>query len=117
MKVTTRIKTDNRRAMTEAMRDAAARAVLEVAEDALTESNDRAPLDEGDLVRSGDVVPHPEQAAASITYDTPYAIVQHEDVTLKHPRQGEHHWLERTVEENAPRYFQWIADRIRAALS
>lgn len=117
MKVTTRIKTDNTAAISAAMRQAAARAVLEVAEDALTEANDRVPLDEGDLARSGEVTAFPEKSAASITYDTPYAIKQHEDVTLKHPRQGEDHWLERTVEENAPRYFQWIADRIRKALS
>lgn len=116
MIVKTRIKTDHRRAMTEGMRKAAALAVVEVAEDALTEANDRAPLDEGDLVRSAEVVPHPEQTAASITYDTPYAIRQHEDSTLNHPRQGEAHWLERVVEENAPRYFQWIADRIRKAM-
>lgn len=117
MNLSTRIKTDNRRAMSDAMRKAAALAVVEVAEDALTEANDRVPLDEGDLARSGEVVPHPEQSAASITYDTPYAIKQHEDATLSHPRQGEPKWLERTIEQNAPRYFQYIADRIRRALS
>lgn len=117
MNVTTRIKADRTRAVSAAMRAAAARAVVEVAEDGLTEANDRAPLDEGDLVRSGEVVPNPEKLAASVTYDTPYAIRQHEDSTLKHPRQGEAHWLERVFEENAPRYFQWIADRIRSHLS
>jgi hypothetical protein len=91
-------------------------AAREVAEDVLTEANDLIPVDEGDLRRSGEVTAFPEQRAASITYDTPYAIRQHEDVTLNHPRQGQAKFLERAVEDNAPRYFQYIADRIRAAL-
>jgi hypothetical protein len=100
-----------------AIRAAAAKAVREVAEDALTESNDRIPVEEGDLRRSGEVTAFPEELAAAITYDTPYAVRQHEDPTLNHPRQGEHHFLENAIEENADRYADHIAARIRKALS
>lgn len=117
MKIKTNVAADHRGRLTEAMRKAAQEAVQEVAEDILTEANDRVPLDEGDLARSAEVVPFPQEGKAAITYDTPYAIRQHEDRTLNHPRQGEHHWLEKTVEENAPRYFQHIADKIRSAMS
>jgi hypothetical protein len=116
VRVRTRIKTDNTRAATAAVRSAAAKAVREVAEDALTESNDRIPVDEGDLRRSGEVTAFPEELAAAITYDTPYAVKQHEDPTINHPRQGEHHFLEKAVEDNADRYFDYIGDRIRKAL-
>jgi hypothetical protein len=117
VKVKANVKADHRGRITELMKAAAVQAVTEVSEDILTEANDRSPLDEGDLVRSGEVTVFPDQLAAAITYDTPYAVRQHEDVTLNHPRQGEHHWLEHVVEENADRYFQHIADTIRAATS
>ena len=115
MRVTARVKKDNRRVIVGKVRDAAEQAVREVAEDALTEANDRVPLDEGDLARSGEVVAFPEKLLAAITYDTPYAVRQHEDPSLRHPRQGEPYWLERTVDENAARYFQHIADAMRSA--
>lgn len=116
MRIRARVKRDNRGVITAAERRAAGQAVVEVAEDALTESNDRVPYEEGALARSGEVHAFPEQRRAAITYDTPYAVKQHEDPTLRHPRQGEHHWLENTVESNAERYFEHIAARIRDAL-
>lgn len=114
MNIKTRIKS-NTRAVTKAARDAANKAVREVAEDGLTEANDRVPYEEGTLSRSAEVVHVPADTRAAITYDTPYAVKQHEDPTLNHPRQGEPYWLERTVEDNADRYFRYIADRINNA--
>lgn len=99
--------------LTKRLRSSANRALLEVAEDALSESNDRAPYEEGHLIRSGEVTAFPEQLKVAITYDTDYAVKQHEDPTLHHPRQGEHHWLENTVEQNSDRYFEHVAESIR----
>lgn len=115
MRVRTRL-TSHAGELTALVRDAAANAVADVAEDALTEANDRVPVDEGDLRRSGEATPFPEQLAAAITYDTPYAVKQHEDPTIRHPRQGEHHFLEKAIEDNKDRYFQYISDRIQRAV-
>lgn len=115
MRIRTRITQDGTAQAAAVVKAAAVKAVVEVAEDVLTESNDRIPVDEGDLRRSGEVTAFPEHVAATITYDTPYAVKQHEDPTINHPRQGEHHFLEKAVQDNADRYVAYIADRIRKA--
>lgn len=115
MRMRARITVDNTRSITQDMVDAARLGVREVLEDALQEANDETPLDEGDLVRSGEVVMDPNEPRGAVTYDTPYAVRQHEDPTLNHPRQGRHHWLERQIEDNAGRYTEHIAKRIRDA--
>ena len=107
----------NRVHLTAQLRTSANRALVETAEDALSEANDRVPYEEGHLARSGEVTAFPEQLKVAITYDTDYAVKQHEDPTLHHPRQGEHHWLENTVEQNSQRYFAHIADSIRKGMS
>lgn len=119
MELKVNVKRDNRRAIVGAVRAAANQAVVEVAEDVLAEINSRGlvPYEEGTLERSGEVVPVPSRVAAAITYDTPYARKQHEDRSLHHPRQGEDHWLERTLEGNADRYFEHIAASIRKKTS
>lgn len=102
-------------AVSAAVREAAARAVVEVAEDLGTEADDRTPVDQGDLRRSREVVA--EGLSAAVTYDTPYAVAQHEDPTLNHPRGGEARWLENALNDNADRYVEHIADAIRQATS
>ncbi len=62
----------------------AAAAVADVAEYVLSESIQQVPHEDGDLQSSGKVSIDEENCRAVVSYDTPYAVVQHEDMTFKH---------------------------------
>lgn len=48
-------------------------------------SNRQAPIEDGDLIRSGVVTSSDSGAqTVAISYDTPYAAIQHEDLSLRH---------------------------------
>lgn len=94
---------------------AAVRALTRGAEHILTESNDRIPLEYGDLMRSGDVDVDESELVASISYDTAYAVVQHEDVDLVHPNGREAKFLERTLNDEGPAVRDYMADELRKA--
>lgn len=47
-------------------------------------SNAHVPIEEATLERSGEVSIDRGQLVAAVSYDTPYAVVQHEDLTLTH---------------------------------
>lgn len=49
----------------------------------LDTSNRHVPHELGDLERSGRVT-DPDLGEVTVYYDTPYAVVQHEDMTLQH---------------------------------
>jgi hypothetical protein len=100
-----------------AVRQACEAGVAEAAEALLTDTNPRVPLDEGPLAQSGMVTHDPANLTSAVSYDTPYAVRQHEDTTLHHPQQGEAKFLERTMNERARVYGERIAARIRRALS
>lgn len=74
---------------------AAGRAVAVAGEHVLTEANRHVPHDEGTLERSGSVSQSGHKAAVS--YDTPYAARQHEDLTYRHDGKGQAKWLENTL--------------------
>lgn len=102
----------NRRA-----RDIMANALEDVAEDCLRESNKTVPLDEGPLERSGFVQVDREKLSMQIAYDTPYAVRQHEDLTLSHAPGRRAKFLERAIEENRARYVKHIQEELRRGLS
>jgi hypothetical protein len=85
------------------------------AEHILTETNDRIPHEYGDLMRSGDVDVDAGDLVASISYGTPYAVVQHEDVDLIHPNGREAKYLERTMNDEGRAVQQFMADEMRRA--
>lgn len=58
------------------------------AEHVLGESNKRVPHEEGTLENSGSVSYEGGKLRATISYDTPYAAVQHEDMSLRHKGSG-----------------------------
>lgn len=68
-----------------AIREAAMQAIHTGAEAILTESMDEVPHATGTLMRSGTVTDAPTEHAAYVSYNTPYAIKMHEDVSLRHP--------------------------------
>lgn len=73
----------------------AGKAVDDALEYILQESNKIVPLEEGTLKRSGKV--DRDGTQGTVSYDTPYAIKQHEDRSLSHDHGRHPKYLERTV--------------------
>lgn len=100
----------------EKMIAAAARGLAILGEHVLNESNDRIPLDEATLQRSGVVVVDDQTLEAAVTYDTVYAARQHEDLTLNHPNGREAKFLEKAWLNSRHLAPQIIGNQIRRAL-
>ncbi|QMU22893.1 hypothetical protein [Gordonia rubripertincta] len=81
----------------------------------LEESNRLAPIETGDLIRSGNTAVDSEEAA--VGYNTPYAIRQHEDLSYRHDSGREAKFLEKALNRNADRIIDTVADEIREHLS
>lgn len=88
-------------------------AVTDGAEFLLEEANRTAPLEEGTLVGSGTVTVDATRTRATVSYDTPYAIRQHEDTRLRHTNGRRAKWLEHTAREQRHTLTKLIAERIR----
>lgn len=67
-----------------ALSDAGMDGLLVAGEHLLQESSTLVPHEEGDLERSGEVSSDPGSGTVAVSYDRPYAVRQHEDLTLKH---------------------------------
>lgn len=80
----------------------------------LSEANKRVPHDEGTLERSGSASSDGKRGAVS--YDTPYAVRQHEDMSLRHDGKGESKWLENTLSAEGGTVGQIVATAIRGEL-
>lgn len=96
------------------------KALTEAAEELLRKANETVPFETGALAGSGSVDP-PQDTLVTIRYTAPYAVKQHDDLTLRHPNprspksspRGRARWLELTAQEQAARLGQWIATAIR----
>lgn len=71
---------------------AAGKGVGLAAEHVLQVSRTRNPFEEGTLERSGSA--SSDGLRGAVTYDTPYAVKQHEDLTLHHKGKGQAKYLE-----------------------
>lgn len=98
------------------IRETAFRAIRDGAEVILTEAIDETPIDTGTLRRSGTVTEAPQDNAVYISFNTPYAVKQHEDLTLNHPRGGKAKYLEDPFKRNAKKVERLVAQRVKAAL-
>ena len=67
-------------------------------QDILVKSKALVPVEDGDLRDSGTVTVNNTEGVVS--YNTPYAVRQHEDMTLRHPRGGQAKYLERVLPKN-----------------
>lgn len=76
-------------------------------------SNDRVPLDEATLQRSGVATVDEENLTAAVSYDTAYAVIQHEDLTLRHPNGRQAKYLESAIVESRALAATMIANQIR----
>lgn len=100
----------------DSVRGAATRGLHLAAEHVLTEANDRVPIEEGTLQRSGRASSDPEEVRAAVSYDTPYAVPVHEDMAARHDDGRTAKWLELTLAEQADTVRRIVADTIRGAL-
>ncbi|MFE5777081.1 hypothetical protein [Brachybacterium sp. NPDC056505] len=100
----------------EKVRVAAARGLALAAEAVLSEANDKVPIEEGTLQRSGRTSADAGSLRAVISYDTPYAVRQHEDMTLHHDGGRSAKWLEHALASNQEMVRRIIADAIKGAL-
>lgn len=97
-----------------AVKNAAQQAGREGGAELLARSNERVPVDTGELRSSGTVTPTDD--GSIISYDTPYAVKQHEDMALNHPRGGQAKFLEATIDQDGDLYLQKLADLLDKAL-
>ena len=103
----------NTRAIRNATEEARERALVLAAEHVLGESNKRVPHEEGHLENSGAVVYDPANQRATISYTEPYAVVQHEDMTLRHDNGREAKYLENALNAEKGTINKIIAGSLR----
>jgi hypothetical protein len=59
----------------------------------------------------------PHGLEAMVTFEEPYALTQHEHLEYQHPRGGKAKYLEDPLKQNATKYRDHIADKIKEALN
>jgi hypothetical protein len=87
--------------------------VRDVAEDLLSESRDEVPIDQMDLSNSGKVTVAGSAPVVegAVSYDTPYAVIQHEAEEFRHQDGRKARYLADPHRANADRYLKYIASR------
>jgi hypothetical protein len=100
----------------DAIKAGAVKGLTLAVEGLLTEANKHVPHDEGTLERSGEASVDEAELKGAVSYNTPYAVRQHEDMDLTHPGKGEPKWLETTITQNATKVGETIATAIKQEL-
>jgi hypothetical protein len=98
------------------LRTAAARGLLLAAEHVLGESQQVVPLDEGPLMQSGTASVDESSLTAMVSYDTPYAVPQHERLDFRHAPGRTAKYLEGPLNANRNEVLALIAAQMRRAL-
>ncbi|WP_433235531.1 hypothetical protein ACQPYK_25500 [Streptosporangium sp. CA-135522] len=91
----------------------AARALKDAAEHVLGVANTRVPIQEGHLQNSGATAVDRSEMRASISYDQPYAVAQHENLDWKHAPGREAKYLETALEEEASAVAALLAQQLK----
>lgn len=86
-----------RRIWTQGGKRRAARGLQLALEHILAESNKMVPLEEGTLMRSGQISMDEGSLTGSVSYGTPYAVRQHEELGWRHPNGRQAKYLETAV--------------------
>ena len=92
------------------------KAALAAAKALLAVSNQTVPEQDGDLMRSGKASVDATTGKAAVSYDTPYARRQHEDMTLHH-KTGRAKWLQRSQDEQANHLIEGMGAEIAEELA
>lgn len=94
------------------LKQAAALGLNEGGELVLGEAVERAPIDTANLRGSAHLTPAvPEDLVAELSFDTPYAVIQHEALDYRHT-EGEAKYLERPLIERHNDVAAIVAKRI-----
>ena len=87
--------------------------LYDAGEHILGEANKTVPIEEGSLAGSGDV--DADENSAVVSYDTPYARRQHEELQYQHAQGRRALWLKLTLEEEQRAVRDFLADGLRRA--
>lgn len=96
-------------------RKALADALEDVTENDLGDALRVVPIEEGTLARSGFAQVDRDALRGQVAFDTPYAVVQELDVTLRHDAGRKAHYLGDTVEQNKRQNTEYLRDAGRRA--
>ncbi|MFE2353475.1 hypothetical protein [Streptomyces parvulus] len=99
-----------------ALRGAEGRGVFLAAEHILGLSNDVVPLDEGYLQATGIASVDEPSLTGMASYDGPYAVRQHEELTWRHAPGRTAKYLENSLNSAGPEVAALIAAELRRAL-
>lgn len=89
--------------------------LFKAAEHVKKESNELVPHERGDLERSGISSVDDNETKAAVSYDTPYAVIQHENLAFKHIKKGQAKYLETALNQEQGEVRKIIAHNIRKA--
>ena len=94
-----------------AVKDASRRGLLVAGEHILGVSGDRVPHETGELMRSG--ATSQDDDTVAVSYDTDYAVVQHEDTSLNHDSGRQAKFLESAFASEQATALRIIGNSIR----
>lgn len=97
-----------------AAQEGAEKGLADAVEHLLNTSNEHVPHEYGDLQSSG--VASTDGLEGAVSYDTPYAVRQHEELTWRHNDGRTAKYLENAMNSEADTLAQIIGDAIRANL-
>lgn len=92
------------------------RGLVLASEDILKEARDHVPIEEATLERSGKTSHDPGNLVSAVSFDTPYAVVQHEDMTLQHDAGRTPKYLENAMNGRRATVAGIIAGQVRREL-
>ncbi|MFL1904760.1 hypothetical protein ACJWDR_37505 [Streptomyces tauricus] len=99
-----------------AIRDAAGRGLFRAAEHVLGKAQETVPLDEGYLQSTGTASVDEGALQAAISFDGPYAVRQHEELTWRHAPGRTAKYLENSLNSGAVTVAALVAAEIRRAM-
>ncbi|MCX4575607.1 minor capsid protein [Streptomyces sp. NBC_01571] len=103
-------------AVERALRQAAARGVFLSAEHVLGQAQALVPLDESPLMQSGTASVDEPSLTGMVSFDTPYAVRQHEDLTYRHAPGRTAKYLEQPLNASRTEVLAIIAAQLRRAM-
>lgn len=115
MSVTTRVTWDGD-AVIRGTHEAAARGIRLGTEHLLQVSRRRVPIEEGTLERSGTATVDATALVGHVSYDTPYAVEQHENMRIRHDPGRTAKYLEIPAAEEARVIGEIIAAQVRRSM-
>ncbi|MGF9711718.1 hypothetical protein [Paenibacillus naphthalenovorans] len=119
------------------LEDYTSKAFTEIILDLTGKSVALAPVDNGDLRGSGKgeingvviaegekngsikakgEAPEAEKLEGIVSFNTPYALRQHEELTWNHPQGGQAKYLEQPFVQNQNKYIKHLADSVKKAV-